>query len=127
MCVSCIVVVCAQLWVVLRQGEALYPSYRKLYMAAKVPQCCKPCVVGTLSCVGERRAGVITDAAGHKDAYGLFLDVTMMKAWISEFLAAWTALGLDAVLCPPNALPAFTHGAAYVPGRVTAHMLYCTA
>ena len=79
-----------------------------------MPQCCKPCVVGLLNCVGQQRAGAITRAAGHKDAYGLFRDVTMMKAWIAEYLAAWTALGLDAVVCPVNALPAFTHGAAYV-------------
>jgi hypothetical protein len=36
----------------------------------------------------------------------------MCAWWQEEFLASWTDHKLDAVLCPPNALPAFTHGSS---------------
>ncbi len=49
-----------------------------------------------------------------KSAYELWNDVTRMKAWQFDYYHAMEALQLDAVVCPPNALPAFTHGARCV-------------
>ncbi len=35
-----------------------------------------------------------------------------VRVWQEEFLAHWQQSKLDALLCPPNALPAFIHGSS---------------
>ncbi len=87
-----------------------------------------------LELAGQRRPAAILKASGFKTAYELFVDIARSKEVVvcgrssqssiqctntsiylpqEEILGAWTALKLDAVICPGNALPAFKVNTTY--------------
>jgi hypothetical protein len=60
--------------------------------------------------MGQRRPADMLAATGKKSAYDFFKLMVSLKKWQRQYIDAWKAAGLDAVLYPGLALPAFRHG-----------------
>jgi len=92
------------------EGEELIPMYQFLKTMASMPNVLRPPIAAVLRLAGLRRMADLTLHVGGKDAYQHWETVADRNEWRRELLVRWQAAGLDAVLCPGLALPAFPHG-----------------
>ena len=86
---------------------------RDLVRLTGLPRAGRAPVVGTLRLLGQRRLADAIAALGRRSVRRYWELVGERVAYRERFLAAMDAAGLDAIVCPPNASPAFTHGASY--------------
>eukprot|EP00668_Euglena_longa_P016211 GGOE01020434.1.p1 GENE.GGOE01020434.1~~GGOE01020434.1.p1 ORF type:complete len:524 (-),score=66.08 GGOE01020434.1:113-1684(-) len=92
------------------EGEKLLPSYRFLLFMASLPNWVRPLLSGVLRLLGQRRMADVVVRVGAKSTYDHWEVVGERNLWRKEFIKRWQREGLDVVLCPAVALPAFPHG-----------------
>ncbi len=63
--------------------------------------------------MGQRRLADLARSVGGRSADAAWGLADAARRYRARFVAALDDAGLEAVLCPPNALPAFTHGASH--------------
>ncbi len=62
--------------------------------------------------IGQRRTAELLSLVGRQSADG-YWQLSLARAQYAErFFGAWSAAGFDALLCPPHALVALTHGSS---------------
>ena len=62
-----------------RQGEDLYPSYRKLHFGSRLPRWLRPVVTGLLRALGQHRAAAINASVGKKSAHEFWEAVALLR------------------------------------------------
>lgn len=98
---------------------------RDLVRLAGLPRPARAMLVSALGLAGQRRLGAAVGALGRRSV-GRYWDLVADRvAYEERFLAVLDAGRFDALICPPNATPAFTHGASYYLTMVASYgMLY---
>ena len=69
-------------------------------------------LAGFLSLIGQKRAADITRVAYGKTTSEMWGFVRRLDQYKASFFAGVKAAGIDAILCPGLALPAWKHGGA---------------
>jgi fatty acid amide hydrolase len=79
-------------------------------------------LAGSLRLVGQRRTADLLGMIGARSADEYWQLSAARAAYAEQFFHQWSAARLDAVICPPHALPALRHGSA---GHLTVVASYC--
>lgn len=96
-----------------------------LLALAGLPNSWRPAAVGAALLLGQGRLAGQIAAIRERSAAEYWALVEEREAYRRRFLAALGAGGFDALLCPPHALPALTHGATtYLSTAASYAMLY---
>ena len=96
-----------------------------LMQVVDVPNAVRAGVAAALEAAGHPRLAFIMRSVRPISADQYWLLVEERNQYQREFIAALDAGGFDAVICPPHALPALTHGASYYLGPAASYsMLY---
>jgi fatty acid amide hydrolase len=96
-------------------ARLLGPSSRdkllnRLLKIAQLPSPIRGGLRRGLSLAGQRRTAQLLSWVGAQTA-DAYWQMTQRRAdYVDKVWAAWSAAGLDAVICPPHALPALRHG-----------------
>ncbi len=96
-------------------ARLLGPSSRdkllnRLLKIAQLPSPIRGGLRRGLSLAGQRRTAQLLSWVGAQTA-DAYWQMTQRRAdYVDTVWAAWSAAGLDAVICPPHALPALRHG-----------------
>ena len=99
-------------WKRLLGKEKPDPRVGDLLQLATIPDPLRPLVGALLRRQGRRYAASLVPVARRRSASG-YLDLIAARDRYRDGFAAAVQQGrFDALLCPPNALPAFTHGAS---------------
>jgi len=72
----------------------------------------RPVLGAGLTIAGQRRLSHLIRTTGVRAQEELRALIDRRDAYIKRFDAAMTRAGVDALLCPPNSLPALKHGAS---------------
>ncbi len=83
---------------------------KRLLLLARSPRLLRWLLAGGASLVGQRRTAALLRMVGRRSADGYWQLSLARAAYAERFFAAWSAARLDALLCPPHALPALRHG-----------------
>jgi fatty acid amide hydrolase len=94
------------------RGEKLHDYYSKIFASAAIPRLVRPILAKFLQFIGQKRAALILAATGAKTAYEYQCIVRQSQDYVAEFLGDLCDQEIDCLICPVNALPAFTHGAS---------------
>jgi fatty acid amide hydrolase len=107
-------------------GEKLHPHYAQLEKVARLTSVPRSIVARVLALFGEQRLSDILKAGGAKSAFEFFNEMSRLKEWVADFNAAYRSAGLDALLSPALALPAYKLGQSYVVSLwlVSAHCVH---
>ena len=93
------------------EGGPLDPRIADIFLLTGMPNWQRPFLARLLAMQGKRRLAALLPHAGLLTSRQ-FLDVLQARrSFQTRFAAALAEARLDALLCPPNALPALTHGA----------------
>lgn len=84
---------------------------KKLLLLGVIPPALRPLVGGVLRTAGQRKLGHIIASTGRLSADRYWQTIYELRGWVRQFLTRLEQGKLDAVLCPPHALPALRHGA----------------
>jgi fatty acid amide hydrolase len=95
-------------------GEKLHPHYAQLEKVARLNSIPRAILTKLLSVLGEKRLSSIVMNGGAKSALEFFNEMARLKEWAAGFYAEYRSLGLDALLSPAMALPAYKLGQSYV-------------
>lgn len=96
-----------------------------LLRLARLPGAVRPPLAGLLAAAGQGRLAALVRSVGGVSARRYWELVAERNRYRQRFLAALDAGGFDALLCPPHALPALTHGASFLLPRAASYaMLY---
>lgn len=96
-----------------------------LLQVVDMPNAVRPAVVAALEAAGQPRLAFLMRNLRPFSADQYWRLVEERNKYQREFHDALDAGGFDAVLCPPHALPALTHGASYYLGPAASYsMLY---
>ena len=94
------------------QGEAMHPAYTFLYNASLIPSFLRPLIARVLRMLGDERKANNVLASGGATVHDYWQQIAERDALRASFLGRFAAAGLDAIVCPAHALPAYTHGAS---------------
>ena len=83
----------------------------RLLRIAGLPRWLRAGVVGLLSAVGQDGLAKLVGWSGSVSADRYWQTTDARSGFTRRFLQLWDAAALDAIVLPPHALPAFTHGA----------------
>jgi fatty acid amide hydrolase len=97
-------------WRAQLEGGAADPRIKDLLMLAGMPNLARPAVAGLLRLQGQRRLASIMGTAGRADAGRVQSLIARRDTYRRAFSSGMTAAGVDVLLCPPCAVPAFRHG-----------------
>jgi Asp-tRNA(Asn)/Glu-tRNA(Gln) amidotransferase A subunit family amidase len=100
-----------ELWRVQLNGGIVDPRIKDLLMLAGMPALARPAIAGLLRIQGQRRLASIMGTAGKADAARVTSLTARRDAYRRAFSSAMAADGVDVLLSPPCAVPAFRHGA----------------
>ena len=92
-------------------GEKLDPRVEALMQLGTMAAWMRPMVGAGLLAAGQRRLAHLVTTSGRRSAEGKRALIERRDAYRKRFEAALTAAGADVILCPPNASPAYKHGA----------------
>jgi fatty acid amide hydrolase len=96
-----------------------------LLQLVDMPNAVRPAVVAGLEAAGQKRLAFLMRHVRPYSADQYWRLVEERNVYQREFHASLDAGGFDAVLSPPHALPALTHGASYYLGPAASYsMLY---
>jgi fatty acid amide hydrolase len=96
-----------------------------LLQVVDVPNAVRPAVVAGLEAAGQARLAFLMRNLRPYSADQYWRLVEERNVYQREFHDSLDGGGFDAVLCPPHALPALTHGASYYLGPAASYsMLY---
>jgi fatty acid amide hydrolase len=99
-------------FVTLVAGEQKDPRVAQLMQLATMSGWLRPVLGAGLMVAGQRRLSHLIRTTGLRTAAQTQALVARRDAYHGRFEAAVKAAGVDVLLCPPNALPALTHGAS---------------
>jgi fatty acid amide hydrolase len=94
------------------QGEKPTPQIAALFQAAHMLGALRPGAIGALGMAGQRRTAEMVRHIRPRSADGYWQLTNQRAIYREQFSAALRAGGYDAIICPPHALPALTHGAS---------------
>lgn len=92
-----------------------------LLQVVDVPNAVRPGVAAVLETAGQPRLAFLMRSLRPLSADQYWLLVEERNRYQREFLAGLDSGGFDAVICPPHALPALTHGASYYLGPAASY------
>jgi fatty acid amide hydrolase len=96
-----------------------------LLQLAGIPNLLRPAVVAAAAAFGQRRLSRQIAAIRPSSADGFWSLVEAQSVYRRRFVGELDRLGIDALLCPPHALPALTHGSTYYLATAASYsMLY---
>ncbi len=93
-------------------GEQLDPRIGQLMQLGTMSAWLRPVLGAGLTIAGQRRLSHLIRTTGVRAQEELRALIDRRDAYVKRFDAAMTRAGVDALLCPPNALPALKHGAS---------------
>jgi len=93
-------------------GEQLDSRISQLIQLATMPAWMRPVLGAGLTIAGQRRLSHLIRTTGVRTQEEVRAIIDRRDAYVTRFEAAMTRAGVDALLCPPNALPALKHGAS---------------
>jgi fatty acid amide hydrolase len=101
------------------------PRVAMLVQLARLPDGLRPLIAGISSMLGQRRTAQLVRSA-HASTPAAFAALAAARTeYQQRFLAKLDAGGFDALLCPPFALPALTHGGStYLTDAISYTALY---
>lgn len=91
------------------EGEPLLSIYKSVKSMSDIPASVRPWVCFFLRQFGEQRKAHVFWEGRKKDVIGLQHYEAKLKQFRSEFARMWRTCGLDALIFPSTALPAFRH------------------
>ncbi|HVE78128.1 MAG TPA: amidase family protein [Gemmatimonadaceae bacterium] len=94
-------------------GGATHRTVGALLQLAALPAAARALVVGAGAMAAQPRLAELVRSLGARSVHDYWHLVAELTAYRARFLAALDALGLDALVCPPHALPALRHGSSY--------------
>jgi Asp-tRNA(Asn)/Glu-tRNA(Gln) amidotransferase A subunit family amidase len=97
-------------WRAQLDGGTADPRIKDLLMLAGLPNLARPVVASLLRMQGQPRLAWTIRATGKADAARVESLIGRRDAYRRAFSSAMTAAGVDVLLCPPCAVPAFRHG-----------------
>jgi fatty acid amide hydrolase len=90
-----------------------------------IPGLLRPLAIAVASAAGQRRLARQIAEIKSSSVDGYWSLIEAQSAYRREFIAALDRRSIDAIVCPPHALPALTHGAAYFLATAASYsMLY---
>lgn len=95
---------------------------RRLLVLGRIPGWLRPAVASGMRWAGQRRMARVVGGVGPISADRYWQAVHALRTWIQRFWRAYYGERLSAVICPPHALPALTHGAS---SDLTGAASYC--
>jgi len=106
-------------------GGAVDRRVAGLLQLAAIPNALRPAIVGAAAAFGQRRLSRQIASIRPSSADGYWTLVDGQAAYRRRFVAELDGRGIDALVCPPHALPALTHGASYYLSTAASYsMLY---
>lgn len=93
-------------------GEQLDPRISQLIQLGTMSAWLRPVLGVGLTIAGQRRLSHLIRTTGVRAQEETRALMDRRDAYVNRFEAAMTRAGVDALLCPPNALPALKHGAS---------------
>ncbi len=107
------------------KGEKPTPQIAALFQAATLPNAVRPAVMRLLEATGQRRDALMVKHIKPYSTDGYWQLLTQRAQYRARFLESLAVGRYDAIICPPHALPALTHGATTkVPLAASYSMLY---
>lgn len=107
------------------RGEKPTPQIAALFQAANLPNSVRPTVMRLLESSGQKRDAMMVKHIKPYSTDGYWQLLMQRAAYRARFLEALGAERFDAIICPPHALPALTHGATTkVPLAASYSMIY---
>jgi fatty acid amide hydrolase len=101
------------------------PPIKAILQAIEIPAAFRPVVAAVLDRVGQRRTALLARTFRRVSTAQYVRLVEESNRYQREFLTALDSGRFDAVICPPHALPALTHGASFYAGPAASYaMLY---
>lgn len=91
-------------------GDLPEPSLKGFLMGAGMPNVLRPLISGLVESRGQSRLASTIRSLRRMSAKEYWQAVQDRNVYRARFLAAMEQAGLDALICPPHALPALTHG-----------------
>jgi fatty acid amide hydrolase len=82
----------------------------RLLKLAGSPRWLRAVLGGSLKAFGQRRTARLIASIGARSADAYWRLSTARAEYAERFFERWTSARLDAILCPPHALPALRHG-----------------
>lgn len=111
-----------------KRALASNPATRQikgLLQIVNVPNAARPGVAALLETAGHPRLAFLMRTVRSRSAHEYWVLVDERNKYQRDFLAGLDSRRFDAVICPPHALPALTHGASYYLGPAASYsMLY---
>ena len=98
------------MWRARIDGGTVDPRMKDLLMLAGTPNVVRPVVAGAMRLGGQRRLARTMRTAGRVDATGAASLVRHRDDYRRQFALAMEKAGVDVLICPPCAVPAFRHG-----------------
>ncbi len=86
---------------------------RGLLQLASLPNAFRPALAAIAKLAGQQHLAELLPSTGRQSAGRYWALVDRRVHYRARFTAALDAGHFDAIICPPNALPAFTHGSSY--------------
>lgn len=90
-------------------GESVTPQLRELMRAATMPGVIRSLATSVIALRGETRVATVLRQLGTKPVERYWKLTSRRSSLRVSVLDAWSAAGLDAVLCPAHATPAVGH------------------
>jgi fatty acid amide hydrolase len=96
-----------------------------LLQIAQLPRALRPALAAAARLGGQRRLARLVETIATQSIDAYWTLVERQFTYRRRFVAALDAAGIDALLCPPHALPALTHGSSYYLSSAASYaMLY---
>ncbi len=92
------------------RGQPIDPRLKAFLAISRIPRTVRPLVAATMTVVGRPHAALAVRAAGPWPADHFRVLDSEVRGYRERFLASLDAAGVDALVCPPHALAALTHG-----------------
>jgi fatty acid amide hydrolase len=106
-------------------GEKPTPQIAALFQAAQLPKTVRPAVMRLLEASGRKHEAMMVKHVRPYSTDGYWQLLAQRARYRAQFLGSLSAGRYDAILCPPHALPALTHGATTkVPLAASYSMIY---
>jgi len=82
----------------------------RLLTLCRLPGIVRQTLAWGIDALGQRRTAQMLRSIGARSADQFWQLSAQRAAYAERFFGAWQAARLDALICPPHALPALTHG-----------------
>ncbi len=83
---------------------------RRMILMGRAPRLVRKVLQAMSRLGGQARTAELLDMTGPSSTDGYWQLCRAQAEYAANFFAAWDRAGLDALLCPPSALPALRHG-----------------